>query len=64
MSWADERAEVMDALERLFDKGVVIDAWIRASAAGIDLLTHATRIVVTSIETYPSVPPPGAEPGV
>jgi hypothetical protein len=43
---------VIDVLDRVLDKGVVIDAWVRVSLVGIDLLTVEARVVVASIETY------------
>jgi len=42
----------VDALDRVLDKGVVIDAWVRVSLVGIDLVTVEARVVVASIETY------------
>ena len=45
-------APLIDVLDRILDKGMVIDAWIRVSLAGIDLLTVEARIVTASIETY------------
>ena len=42
----------MDVLDRVLDKGVVIDAWVRLSVVGIDLITLEARVVVASIETY------------
>ena len=46
------QASLMDVLDRVLDKGVVIDAWVRLSLVGIDLITLEARIVVASIETY------------
>jgi hypothetical protein len=43
---------IVDVLDRVLDKGVVIDAWVRVSLVGIDLLTVEARVVVASIETY------------
>jgi hypothetical protein len=43
---------VVDILDRVLDKGIVIDAWVRVSLVGIDLLTVEARVVVASIETY------------
>ena len=43
---------LIDALDRVLDKGIVIDAWIRVSFVGIDLITVEPHIVVASIETY------------
>ena len=42
-------AEVVD---RILDKGVVIDAWVRVSLVGIELLAVEARIVIASVETY------------
>ena len=41
-----------DILERVLDKGVVIDAWVRISLVGIELLAIEARVVVASVETY------------
>ena len=43
---------VIDVLDRVIDKGIVIDAWVRVSFVGINLLTVEARVVVASIETY------------
>ena len=43
---------VIDVLERVLDKGVVIDAWLRLSLVGIEIATVESRITVASIETY------------
>jgi gas vesicle structural protein len=43
---------VIDVLDHILDKGIVIDAWVRVSVAGIDLLTVEARVVVASIDTY------------
>ena len=45
-------ASVIDVLDRVLDKGIVIDAWVRVSVVGIDLLTVEARVVVASIETF------------
>src|SRR5437899_1139135 len=43
---------LVDVLDRVLDKGLVIDAWVRVSLVGIDLITVEARIVVASIDTY------------
>jgi gas vesicle structural protein len=43
---------LIDVLDRVLDKGIVIDAWVRVSLVGIDLITVEARIVVASIDTY------------
>ena len=45
-------SSIADILDRVLDKGIVIDAWLRLSLTGIDLLTIEARVVVASIETY------------
>lgn len=41
-----------DVLEVLLDKGLVVDAFVRVSLVGIELLTIDARIVVASVDTY------------
>ena len=43
---------LIDVLDRVLDKGIVIDAWVRVSVVGIDLITVEARVVVASIDTY------------
>jgi len=45
-------ATLVDVLDRILDKGVVVDAWVRVSLVGIDLVTVEARVIVASIETY------------
>ena len=45
-------AYAIDLLDRVLDKGIVIDAWVRVAVAGIDLVTVEARVVVASIDTY------------
>jgi hypothetical protein len=41
-----------DVIETILDKGLVIDAYIRVSLVGIEVLTIDARIVVASVDTY------------
>jgi gas vesicle protein GvpA/GvpJ/GvpM family len=45
-------ASMIDVLDHVLDKGIVIDAHVRVSLAGIDLITVEARVLVASIETY------------
>jgi len=45
-------ASLIDVLDRVLDKGIVIDAWVALSVIGISLVTIDARIVVASVETY------------
>ncbi|MCI0350895.1 MAG: gas vesicle protein [Acidobacteriales bacterium] len=46
------QTSLIDILDRVLDKGIVIDAWIRISLVGVDLVTIESRVVIASIETY------------
>ncbi|HET7351243.1 MAG TPA: gas vesicle protein GvpJ [Marmoricola sp.] len=41
-----------DVIELVLDKGLVIDAYVRVSVVGIELLTVDARIVIASVDTY------------
>jgi hypothetical protein len=41
-----------DVLEVVLDKGIVIDAYVRVSLVGIELLTIDARVVIASVDTY------------
>ncbi|QLY33919.1 gas vesicle protein GvpJ [Nocardia huaxiensis] len=46
---ASSLAEVLDTI---LDKGLVIDAYVRVSLVGIEILTIDARVVVASVDTY------------
>src|SRR5918992_3381966 len=41
-----------DVIDIILDKGLVIDAYVRVSLAGIELVTIDARIVIASVDTY------------
>jgi len=41
-----------DVLDVILDKGLVIDAYVRVSVIGIELVTIDARIVIASVDTY------------
>jgi gas vesicle structural protein len=41
-----------DVLDTILDKGMVIDAYVRVSLVGIELLTIDARVVIASVDTY------------
>jgi len=45
-------SSLADVIDTILDKGLVIDAYIRVSLVGIELLTIDARIVVASVDTY------------
>jgi gas vesicle structural protein len=45
-------SSLADVVEIILDKGLVIDAYIRVSLVGIEVLTIDARIVIASVDTY------------
>lgn len=45
-------SSLAEVIDRILDKGIVIDAWARISLVGIEILTVEARVVVASVETY------------
>lgn len=41
-----------DVVDTILDKGLVIDAYVRVSLVGIELVTIDARVVVASVDTY------------
>jgi hypothetical protein len=49
---APRSSGLADVLEVLLDRGLVIDAYVRVSLVGIELLTIDLRVVIASVDTY------------
>lgn len=49
---AVESSSLAEVLDRVLDKGIVIDLWLRVSLVGIELLAIDGRIVIASVETF------------
>jgi gas vesicle structural protein len=49
---APRPSSLADVLDVVLDKGIVIDAYVRVSLVGIELLTIDARIVIASVDTY------------
>lgn len=45
-------SSIVEVLDRILDKGIVIDIFARVSLVGIELITIEARIVVASVEKY------------
>ncbi|MEK7671183.1 MAG: gas vesicle structural protein GvpA [Bacteroidota bacterium] len=48
----NDSSSLAEVVDRILDKGIVIDAWVRVSLVGIELLSVEARIVVASVETF------------
>jgi len=45
-------SSLAEVLDRILDKGIVVDLWARASLVGIEILTIEARVVVASVDTF------------
>jgi len=45
-------SSLVEVVDRILDKGIVVDAWVRVSLVGIELLAIEARVVVASVETF------------
>ncbi|CEJ46246.1 gas vesicle structural protein GvpA [Umezakia ovalisporum] len=45
-------SSLAEVIDRILDKGIVVDAWARVSLVGIELLAIEARVVIASVETY------------
>ncbi|MCL6578972.1 MAG: gas vesicle structural protein GvpA [Candidatus Bathyarchaeota archaeon] len=45
-------ATLVEIVDRVLDKGLVVDAWVKVSLVGIEILTVELRAVVASVETW------------
>src|SRR5215472_2143816 len=41
-----------DVIDTILDKGLVVDAYVRVSLVGIELITIDARVVIASVDTY------------
>jgi hypothetical protein len=47
-----QSAGLADVIDTILDKGLVIDAYVRLSLVGIELITIDARVVIASVDTY------------
>lgn len=47
-----DSSSLAEVVDRILDKGVVVDVWAKVSLVGIELLSVEARVVVASVETY------------
>jgi len=45
-------SSLAEVLDRILDKGIVVDLWARISLVGIEILTVEARVVVASVDTF------------
>jgi hypothetical protein len=47
-----DSSSLSEVIDRILDKGIVIDAFVKVSLVGIELLSIEARVVIASVETY------------
>lgn len=47
-----DSSSLAEVVDRILDKGIVIDAWVKVSLVGIELLSIEARVVIASVDTY------------
>jgi len=45
-------SSLVEVIDRILDKGIVVDAWVRVSLVGIELLAIEARVVVAGVDTF------------
>jgi len=47
-----DSSSLAEVIDRILDKGIVVDAWVRVSLVGIEILAVEASIVVASVDTF------------
>ena len=47
-----DSSSLAEVVDRILDKGIVIDAWVRVSLVGIELLAVEARVVTAGVDTF------------
>ncbi|WP_064092057.1 gas vesicle structural protein GvpA [Rossellomorea aquimaris] len=49
---SNDSSSLAEVIDRILDKGIVIDAFARVSLVGIEILTVEARVVIASVDTW------------
>jgi hypothetical protein len=47
-----DSSSLAEVIDRILDKGIVIDAFARVAVVGIELITVEARVVIASVDTW------------
>ncbi|NQD67977.1 gas vesicle structural protein GvpA [Bacillus haikouensis] len=47
-----DSSSLAEVIDRILDKGIVIDAFARVSLVGIEIITVEARVVIASVDTW------------
>ena len=45
-------SSLAEVIDRILDKGIVVDAWVRVSLVGIEILALEARVTVAGVDTF------------
>jgi len=45
-------SSLAEVIDRILDKGVVVDAWVRVSLVGIEILAVEARVTIAGVDTF------------
>lgn len=52
VSKSTDSSSLAEVVDRILDKGIVVDVWAKVSLVGIELVSIEARVVIASVETY------------
>ena len=52
MQTSTQGSSLAELVDRILDKGLIVDAWVRVSLVGIELLALETRVTIASVDTF------------
>jgi gas vesicle structural protein len=52
VSQTPNSSSLAEVLDRVLDKGIVVDVYARVSLVGIEILTVESRVVAASVDTF------------
>ena len=47
-----DSSSLAEVVDRILDKGIVVDLWVKVALVGIEILSIEARVVIASVETY------------
>ena len=48
----NDSSSLAEVIDRILDKGVVVDVWARVSLVGIEILAIEARVVIAGVDTF------------
>jgi len=48
----NDSSSLAEVIDRILDKGIVVDVWARVSLVGIEILAVEARVVIAGVDTF------------